>query len=89
MLRSPRKQNGFGTRLFKAFLIAEIAGAVGAFYLWNRMNRSQDFRKYMKNTFPYALEGFYSIGEKFDSTYTARQLDLKQWELEDRKITNN
>lgn len=87
MLRSPRKQSGLGTRLFKGFLIVEIAGFFGAFYLWNRMNRSQDFRKYMRNNYPYILDSFYNIGEKLDQTYCTRNLDLKQWELEDKRLT--
>ena len=86
MLRTPRK-SGLGIRLFKGFLIAEIVGFGGTFFLWNRMNHSQDFRKYMRNNYPYILEGFYSIGEQFDKTYCTRSLDLKQWELEDKKIT--
>lgn len=44
------------------------------------MNRSQDFRYFMKNHCPILLEGFYELGEKLDGDDTMRRLDLLAWQ---------
>jgi hypothetical protein len=41
----------------KLFVVFEVALAYGSYLTWKRMNNSQEFRFYIKNTFPVVLEG--------------------------------
>ena len=72
-------------KLFKVFLAAEIVAIAGSYFVWNRMNRSRSFRKTVLEKFPYILEGYYSLGEKLDSTNNIRELDSQFWDYEKKQ----
>lgn len=62
----------------KGFIYFEISLFLGSYFIWKRMNNSQDFRYYMKNQFPFVLESYYQIGEKIGGVKT-REYDLECW----------
>merc|ERR1712137_427930 len=78
--RQPRGYNI--PRIVKIFAFAEGAALVGCYYFWNRMNRSRDYRKYMRDNYPSILNGFYKVGETINSDDQTRQLDIKIWEIQ-------
>lgn len=41
----------------KTFIGLELIFLAGSYYIWRKMNTSQDFRFYMKNNFPTVLDG--------------------------------
>lgn len=51
------KKSSVGKSLFKGFIYIEIVLFVGSYFLWKHMNDSQEFRFYMKNSYPTILEG--------------------------------
>lgn len=85
MKKYPRKSGFNSVRLFKVFISVEIVAVAASYLVWNRMNNSRDFRKSMNDKFPYLLEVYYSIGEKFNKTDNTRSLDSFCWELEKKK----
>ncbi|VCW97437.1 unnamed protein product [Gulo gulo] len=50
-------------KIFKGVLVAELLGVFGAYFLFNKMNTSQDFRQTMSKKFPFILEGKLKFGE--------------------------
>lgn len=82
MKKYPRDVRFRFPRLFKGFIALEIIVAAGSYLVWHRLNTSRNFRKLMHEEFPSVLEGYYSLGEKFDSTNNIRSSDLHFWKLE-------
>lgn len=68
--------------LVKGFIAFEILAAGGSYLIWRNLNTSRNFRKLMHEEFPFVLEGYYSLGEKFDSTNNIRSLDSQCWQFE-------
>ena len=64
----------------KTLLIAEGFLALGSYAIWSCMNRSQNCRYYMRNNFPYILEGYYTVCEKLSGENDMRVADLLLWE---------
>ncbi|KAK7070890.1 hypothetical protein SK128_019782 [Halocaridina rubra] len=58
---------------------AEVTIFAGCYYVYHRMNTQRDFRHYMSNNYPYALEAYYSVGEFFNSANKTRQIDQNIW----------
>ncbi|XP_037656965.1 protein CEBPZOS-like [Choloepus didactylus] len=46
-------------KIFKGILVAEVMGIFGAYFLFNKMNTSQDSRQTMSKKFPFILEVYY------------------------------
>jgi hypothetical protein len=81
LLRQPRRSGFFP--VLKVFVAIEIAVAGASYLVWNRMNTNQSFRKYMRDSYPSILDGYYKLGETLDSTNRTRSFDSKVWELEE------
>ena len=62
----------------KGFVYFEIGAFIGSYLCWKRMNNSQEFRYYMSKTFPFALEGYYKMGETIGNLKT-REYDASCW----------
>uniref|UniRef100_A0A1L8DD85 Uncharacterized protein n=1 Tax=Nyssomyia neivai TaxID=330878 RepID=A0A1L8DD85_9DIPT len=60
-------------------LAAEVVFLAGSYAVWHRMNTNSDFRKYIHENFPFALEGYYKVGELLGKGAEIRQLDISQW----------
>ena len=85
MKKYPRSR-GYNFQTFlKGFLAFEVVAFAGCYFVWNRMNRSRPFRKSMHDNYPYILDGYYSLGEKLDSTNNIRSLDANFWEYEKKQ----
>ncbi|XP_046387572.1 protein CEBPZOS-like isoform X2 [Ischnura elegans] len=68
-------------------LVAE-ALAFGCSYLcWYRMNTSRDFRLFMHKNFPWALEGYYSVGSILGGE-SSKEKDILIWSREG-KVDDN
>ncbi|XP_072027362.1 protein CEBPZOS-like [Amphiura filiformis] len=70
-----RKAVWKGTKLF---IYAEVALIGGSYLVWRRMNRNQEFRKYMHEKYPYILEVFYKTAE-LGGIKDARKNDYETW----------
>lgn len=68
--------------LFKVFIAAELTAVVSSYFVWNRMNSSRPFRKQMRDNFPSILDGYYTLGEKLDSTNNIRERDSAVWAMD-------
>ncbi|GAB1301341.1 Protein CEBPZOS [Apodemus speciosus] len=53
-----RTMEPLARKIFKGVLAAELAGVLGAYFLFKKMNSSQDFRQTMSKKFPFILEVF-------------------------------
>jgi hypothetical protein len=85
MKKYPRSGGYDFKNFLKGILVLEVVAFAGCYFVWNRMNKSRPFRKSILDNFPYILEGYYSLGEKFDSTNNIRSLDAKIWECEKKQ----
>ncbi|XP_075391438.1 protein CEBPZOS isoform X2 [Tenrec ecaudatus] len=65
-------------KIFRGVLVAEIAGVFGAYFLFNKMNTSQDFRQTMNKKFPFILEVYYKSIEQ-SGMYGIREQDQEKW----------
>ncbi|XP_055680857.1 uncharacterized protein LOC129788651 isoform X2 [Lutzomyia longipalpis] len=79
-------RGSFKSHLWKIFkrslgigLAAEFVFLAGSYAVWHRMNTNSEFRKYMNENFPFALEGFYRVGEFLGKGAEIRQLDNSEW----------
>ncbi|XP_071832718.1 protein CEBPZOS-like isoform X1 [Apostichopus japonicus] len=73
--------NRHGASLWKGMkwlLYAEIVAIGAGYYVWHKMNVSEEYRKQMYEKHPYVLEGFYRTGE-FGGIRDARSNDYKKW----------
>ncbi|XP_045665022.1 protein CEBPZOS isoform X1 [Ursus americanus] len=65
-------------KIFKGVLVVELLGVFGAYFLFNKMNTSQDFRQTMSKKFPFILEGKLKFGEMEKLTKSSTT-SLKKW----------
>ncbi|XP_047378257.1 protein CEBPZOS [Sciurus carolinensis] len=65
-------------KIFKGILVAELMGVFGAYFLFNKMNTSQDFRQTMNKKFPFILEVYYKSIEQA-GMYGIRKQDQEKW----------
>ncbi|XP_044516901.1 protein CEBPZOS isoform X2 [Gracilinanus agilis] len=65
-------------KIFKGILALELVGITGAFFLFNKMNTSQDFRHTMSKRFPFILEVYYKSNE-WAGLYGIREHDQEKW----------
>ncbi|XP_014441259.1 protein CEBPZOS [Tupaia chinensis] len=64
--------------IFKGLLVAELMGILGAYFLFTKMNTSQDFRHTMNKKFPFILEVYYkSIAQA--GVYGIGEQDQEKW----------
>ena len=74
--RRERNARGLGTKLVKGFVFAEIVVFFGSYYVWRRMNHSQEFRYYMRNNYPSILEGDFMRASLFLNQFLFIDFDL-------------
>ncbi|XP_065785508.1 protein CEBPZOS isoform X2 [Muntiacus reevesi] len=73
-----RSMDPLAKKIFKGVLIAELMGVFGAYFLFNKMNTSQDFRHTMSKKFPFILEVYYKSIEH-SGMYGIREQDQEKW----------
>ncbi|XP_076990120.1 protein CEBPZOS isoform X1 [Tamandua tetradactyla] len=76
--RMARTMEPLAKKIFKGILVAEVMGLFGAYFLFNKMNTSQDFRHTMSKKFPFILEVYYKSLEH-SGMYGTRQQDQEKW----------
>nr|XP_026260004.1 protein CEBPZOS-like [Urocitellus parryii] len=72
------KMESIAKKMFKGILVAELMGIFGAYFLFNKMNTSQDFRQTMSKKFPFILEVYYKAIEQ-SGMYEIRRQDQEKW----------
>ncbi|XP_040080580.1 protein CEBPZOS isoform X3 [Oryx dammah] len=80
--RMSRSMDPLAKKIFKGVLVAELMGIFGAYFLFNKMNTSQDFRHTMSKKFPFILEGMFFLYYKsieHSGTYGIREQDQEKW----------
>ncbi|XP_075445882.1 protein CEBPZOS-like [Ascaphus truei] len=65
-------------KILKGIILLEVAGVVGAYALFHKLNVSQDFRYTMNRRFPSVLEVYYKSNE-WSGIYGTRELDAETW----------
>ncbi|XP_014440757.1 protein CEBPZOS-like [Tupaia chinensis] len=65
-------------KVFKGVLVAELMGVFRAYFLFTKMNTSQDFRHMMNKKFPFILEVYYK-SIKQSGIYGIREQDQEKW----------
>ncbi|XP_012369376.2 protein CEBPZOS isoform X2 [Octodon degus] len=78
MVRMARTMEPLAKKIFKGVLVAELMGVFGAYFLFNKMNTSQDFRQTMSKKFPFILEVYYKSIEQ-SGIYGTREQDHEKW----------
>ena len=58
------------SRFGKPLLIVEVAGLVGAYYVFHELNTNQDARQRFRDRAPYVLDAFLKATGKEDDTHT-------------------
>lgn len=84
-----RPTGGFfntGKKLLKIGIALEVLGLGATYFVWHRMNTSQDFRHYIHRNFPSVLNQFYNFTELMDSTNAVRTTDFQAWQKEGKAI---
>ncbi|XP_022260348.2 protein CEBPZOS isoform X1 [Canis lupus familiaris] len=76
--RMARIMEPLAKKIFKGVLVVELLGVFGAYFLFNRMNTSQDFRQTMSKKFPFILEVYYKSIEQ-SGMYEVREQDQEKW----------
>lgn len=74
--KQPKKTNYKG--FIKGAILIETIAFIGSYFVWNRLNNSQEFRYWTKQHVPIILESYYQLGEKLGNLQT-RDLDEKSW----------
>ncbi|XP_062980354.1 protein CEBPZOS [Elgaria multicarinata webbii] len=67
-----------GKKIFKGIVFMELLGVFGAYGLYFKMDRSQDFRQKMNRRFPSILEVYYKCNE-WSGIYGIRERDQETW----------
>lgn len=85
--------NRHGSAIWKGMkwlLYAEIAAIGAGYYVWHKMNVSEDYRKQMHEKHPFILEAFYRTAE-FGGIADARTNDYRKWGIisEERDAANS
>ncbi|CAD7690625.1 unnamed protein product [Nyctereutes procyonoides] len=65
-------------KIFKGVLVVELLGIFEAYFLFNRMNTSQDFRQTMRKKFSFILKVYYKSIEQ-SGMYGVREQDQERW----------
>ncbi|XP_055978801.1 protein CEBPZOS [Sorex fumeus] len=65
-------------KIFKGVLLAELVGVFGAYFLFKKMEASQDFRQTMSKRFPFILEAYYKSIEH-SGIHGIREQDQEKW----------
>lgn len=78
------KRTSASKSLFRVFIYVELALFGSTYYLWKRMNDSQDFRFKVRENAPSILEGYYQLGEQLGGLKT-RQMDEEAWREQSEK----
>uniref|UniRef100_A0A4X1U0E9 CEBPZ opposite strand n=4 Tax=Suina TaxID=35497 RepID=A0A4X1U0E9_PIG len=73
-----RTMEPLAKKIFKGVLVAELVGIFGAYFLFKKMNTSQDFRQTMSKKFPFILEVYYKSIEQ-SGMYGIREQDQEKW----------
>nr|XP_051695665.1 protein CEBPZOS isoform X1 [Oryctolagus cuniculus]XP_051695667.1 protein CEBPZOS isoform X1 [Oryctolagus cuniculus] len=76
--RMARSMEPLAKKIFKGVLVAELIGIFGAYFLFTKMNTSQDFRQTMSKKFPFILEVYYKSIEQ-SGMYGIREQDQEKW----------
>ncbi|XP_045405365.1 protein CEBPZOS isoform X1 [Lemur catta] len=76
--RMTRRMEPLAKKIFKGVLVAELLGLFGAYFLFTKMNTSQDFRQTMSKKFPFILEVYYRSIEQ-SGMYGIRIQDQEKW----------
>lgn len=83
LLKKPASsKTTFAKKFLGLALIGEVALCGFSYFIWNRLNNDQDVRLYAYHNFRFALEGYYSLGEKLSGTTIQRETDLLTWEAQ-------
>ncbi|XP_072906650.1 protein CEBPZOS-like isoform X2 [Hemitrygon akajei] len=75
---APKSMEPIAIRIFKGVILLEVAGVMGAYWLFHRMNTSQEFRYKVNKRFPSILEVYYKSNE-WAGVYGIRELDQETW----------
>ncbi|XP_014441316.1 protein CEBPZOS-like [Tupaia chinensis] len=73
-----RTMEALAKKIYKGVLVAELTGIFGAYFLFTKMNTSQDFRHTMNEKFPFILE-VYCKSIKQSGMYGIREQDQEKW----------
>lgn len=73
-----RTMEPLAKKILKGVLAVELVGVFGAYYLFQKMNSSQDFRQTMSKRFPFILEVYYKSIEQ-SGLYGTREQDQENW----------
>ncbi|XP_025741459.1 protein CEBPZOS-like [Callorhinus ursinus] len=65
-------------KIFKGVLVVELLGIFGAYFLFSKMNTSQDCRQTMSKKFPFILELYYKSDSVQLRMYGFRQQDQEK-----------
>jgi len=80
------KENSKAFRVVKGVFALGVALEVGCFLaswsIYHKLNIDRGFRQYCSEKYPWALEGYYKLGETFDSANRIRYEDNKAWTKE-------
>lgn len=68
----------------KVLFIAEAVCFAATYGVYYRMNTNREFRHYINENFPFALDYFYKVGEVLGNS-NLRQLDSVVWRAESEK----
>lgn len=89
MLKLPSPQwFKFLKKTATVLFVAESLAFAGSYFLWYKLNTDRDTRHYYHENYPFVLEGYYKVGEFFDSKKEiarTRQLDLAVWSAQSPK----
>jgi len=66
-------------RGFTAIVVFETLCFVGAYSAWYKANSDRNFRFYLHQNIPIALDYYYKTGELLDAENKIRQLDRQVW----------
>ncbi|XP_014440266.1 protein CEBPZOS-like [Tupaia chinensis] len=67
-------------KIFKGVLVAELMGVFRAYFLFTKMNTSQEFRHTMNKKFPFILEVYYKSIEQSGMYWDQRTRSRKMAE---------
>jgi len=70
---------GFFAKFGSAVIAVEAAAFLGSYYIWRKLNRDQECRFKAYNSYPWALEAYYQLGETIDPQNCIREYDLQSW----------
>uniref|UniRef100_A0ACB8FLK4 Uncharacterized protein n=2 Tax=Sphaerodactylus townsendi TaxID=933632 RepID=A0ACB8FLK4_9SAUR len=65
-------------RILKGVLLLEVCGVGGVYWLYYKMDTSQDFRQKMNRRYPSILEVYYKSNE-WSGIYGLRERDQETW----------